>query len=256
MDGSRVSQSDAYQVRAVAFLDILGFSRLVAEADDPGLRAAILEAVRVMRDTLAPNEASDFRFTQFSDCTVLSARLDAYGCNLVMTGAIMLAVNLLNRGLLLRGGIAVGNMIHTSEVMFGPGFLAAFGKDTHGAMPRIAIDASLVDEIAGWPNDFGLESLIWRDPYDLSPMLHTLHDYETYDAVRRPGGLVLEGNAAMLAEMIASQCYSSEHVPPVVAKWIWMERYWNESVSALGILSKTDAFAAKIQRQAQAASTR
>lgn len=176
-----------------------------------------------MRDTLAPNEASDFRFTQFSDCTVLSARLDAYGCNLVMTGAIMLAVKLLNRGLLLRGGIAVGNMIHTSEVMTGPGFLAAFSKAAQGAMPRIAIDASLVDEIVGWPNDFGLESLMRRDPYDLSPILHTLHDYEIYDAVPRPGGLVLEGDAAMLAGMITSQCYSCENVPPVVAKWIWVE---------------------------------
>lgn len=251
-----MSQSDAYQNRVVAFLDILGFSRLVAEADDPGLRAAILGAVRVMRDTLAPNEVSDFRFTQFSDCTVLSARLDTYGCNLVMTGAIMLAVNLLNRGLLLRGGIAVGNMIHTSEVMFGPGFLAAFGKDAQGAMPRIAVDDSLVDEIASWPNDFGLESLIRRDPYDLRSILHILHDYEIYDAVPRPGGLALEGNAAMLAEMIASQCYSCEHAAPVVAKWIWMERYWNESVSANGILSKTDEFAAKIKGQIHAADAR
>ncbi|HEY8604809.1 hypothetical protein [Tsuneonella suprasediminis] len=243
-----MSQPDAYQARVVAFLDILGFSRLVADADDPGLRAAILQAVHIMRDTLAPNEASDFRFTQFSDCTVLSARLDSYGCNLVMTGAIMLAVNLLNRGLLLRGGIAIGNMIHTAEVMFGPGFLAAFGKDARGAMPRIAIDTSLVEKIASWPNDFGLESLIRRDPYDLSLMLHTLHDFEIYDAVPRPGGQVLEENSAMLAKMIASQCYSCEHLPPIVAKWIWMERYWNESVSTLGILSTTDAFATKLQR--------
>lgn len=165
-----------------------------------------------MRDPLAPNEATDFRFIQFSDCTVLSARLDSYGCNLGITGAIMLAVGLLNRGLLLRGGIAVGNMIHTAEVMFDPGFLAAFGKDERGAMPMISVPCCT--------------------PCTISKSTMRCCDWVARFSMRM---------------QIAGQCYGGSHAPSVVAKWIWMERYWNEPVYALGILSKADAFAAKLQ---------
>ncbi|MEJ5977587.1 hypothetical protein WG901_13135 [Novosphingobium sp. PS1R-30] len=238
-----------YQRRFVAFLDILGFSRLVQQADDPDLRDSIVGAIETMRESLAPNEASDFRVTQFSDCTVLSAALSEYGCSLVMTGSIILATNLLNHGMLLRGGLAVGNMVHTDEVMFGPGFLVAHAQDKSGGTPKIAVDQSLVDEIAGWPNDSGLETLIRTDPYDLSPMLHTLAEFESYDAVPRVGHPVRDDDAARLAELIANECYGRGHPPAVTAKWIWMERYWNDSVRPKGILATTDNVAVRLGRE-------
>lgn len=238
-----------YERRVVAFFDILGFSKLVEMADDPKWRTAIEGVLQTLRSTLAPNEAHSLRLTQFSDCIVVSAPVEPYGVNLVMHGATLLAGNLLDHMVLLRGGIAVGNLIHTDDVLFGPGLLRAYGKDTSGGPPRIAIDQSLKEEIAGWHNDFGLEALMRTDPYDLTIMLHTLHSYEIYTTEPQVGKVVLDRAAAHLAEQIAWQCYRANHQPPVRAKWLWLERYWNEAVSTNGILSTTSEFAAKFRTE-------
>lgn len=236
-----------YECRVVAFLDILGFSRLVEMADDPKWRTAIEGVLQTLRSTLAPNEAHSLRLTQFSDCIVISAPVEPYGVNLVMHGATILASNLLNHMVLLRGGIAVGNLIHTNDVLFGPGLLRAYGKDISGGPPRISIDQTLEDEVAGWHNDFGLEALMRTDPYDLTTMLHTLHSYEIYTPEPEVGKVVLDRAAVHLAEQIASQCYRMNHPPAVRAKWLWLERYWNEAVSTNGILSATSEFAARFR---------
>lgn len=239
--------SGEYQKRVVAFLDILGFSQLVENADDPEWRAAIEGVLKTMRETLAPNQASDFRLSQFSDCIVISAPIEPYSVNLVMTGSLILANNLLQRMVLLRGGIAVGNLIHTDDVMFGPGMLAAYRSDTAGGPPRISIDKTLKDEIASWENDFGLEALMRTDPYDLTFALHTLHDYQHYTPEPQVGKVVLEEVAVRLAEQIAWQCYAADHSPPVRAKWLWMERYWNEIVGVQGVLPPTTHYASKFR---------
>lgn len=236
-------QSGQYQRRAVAFLDILGFSQLVENADDPAWRAAIEGVLETMRDTLAPNQASNFRLSQFSDCIVLSAPTQPYGINLVMTGATTLADNLLQRAVLLRGGIAVGNLIHTDDVMFGPGLLTAYRSDIRGGPPRISIDETLQQEIASWHNDLGLEALMRTDPFDLTSTLHTLHDYQVYTPEPKIGKVVLDEVGAKTAKLIAWQCHAAGHAPPVRAKWLWMERYWNDAVAVENVLPPTTFYA-------------
>jgi hypothetical protein len=238
--------SGEYQRRVVAFLDILGFSRLVENADSPEWRIAIEGVLKTMRETLAPNQASDFRLSQFSDCIVISAPIEPYSVNLVMTGSLILADNLLQRMVLLRGGIAVGNLIHTDDVMFGPGMLTAYRSDTPGGPPRISIDETLKNEIASWHNDFGLEALMRTDPYDLTLALHTLHDYQLYTPEPQIGKVVLDEAAARLAKQLAWQCYGAGHRPSVRAKWLWMERYWNETVRIKNVLPPTTHYASEL----------
>ena len=233
-----------YERRVVAFLDILGFSSLVQMADDLKWRTAIEGVLKTLRSTLTANEAHSLRLTQFSDCIVISAPVEHYGVTLVMDGAKILATNLLNHMVLLRGGIAIGNLIHTDDVLFGPGLLRAYDKDTSGTPPRISIDQTVKDEIASWHNDFGLEALMRTDPYDLTTMLHTLHSYEVYTPEPAEGKVVLDRAAVHLAEQIAWQCYRVDHPPSVRAKWLWLERYWNDAVGKNGILSSTAEFAA------------
>lgn len=242
---------EQYQRRVVAFLDILGFSRLVERADNPEWRSAIEDVLKVLRGTLAPNAAFDLRLSQFSDCIVISAPIEPYSVQLVMTGSIMLANNLLQQMVLLRGGIAVGNLIHTDDVMFGPGMLTAYRSDTPGGPPRISIDETLSSEIASWHNDFGLEALMRPDPYDLTLALHTLHDYQFYTPEPQIGKVVLDETAARLAKQIAWQCYGAGHSPSVRAKWLWMERYWNETVGANKVLSPTTHYASEFQAAAK-----
>lgn len=237
--------AEHYQRRAVAFLDILGFSQLVERADELEWRNAIESVLKTLRGTLAPNAAFDLRLSQFSDCIVISAPVEPYSVQLVMTGSIMLANNLLQHMVLLRGGIAIGNLIHTDDVMFGPGMLTAYRSDASGGPPRISIDETLSSEIASWHNDFGLEALMRTDSYDLTLALHTLHDYHVYTPEPGAGKVVLDEAAAKLSKQIAWQCYGAGHSAPVRAKWLWMERYWNEVVGANNVLPSTTHFASE-----------
>jgi hypothetical protein len=230
-----------YQRRVVAFLDILGFSALVERADEPEMRSAIEGVVRTMRQTLAPNELQDFRLSQFSDCVVLSAPGSAAGIHTVLSGAMILADNLLHRAVLLRGGVTIGNLIHNDDVMFGPALLVAHNMDASGAPPRVGIDDALAGQIAEWNTEFPMAGMLRTDPYDLTPMLRTLYKYEAYTKARRRGMEVLDENAAYLASMIVQQCHHAGHEPRVRAKWLWMERYWNEAVSKHRILPRTDS---------------
>lgn len=239
--------SGQYQRRVIAFLDILGFSQLVEQADHPEWRSGIEGVLKTLSGTLAPNETFDLRLSQFSDCIVISAPVEPYCVNLVMTGSIVLANNLLQQSVLLRGGIAVGNLIHTDDVMFGPGILTAYSKDISGGPPRISIDQTLSSEVASWHNDFGLEALMRTDPYDLTLALHTLHDYQVYTPEPKVGKVVLDEVAKKLAKQIAWQCYDAGHIPPVRAKWLWMERYWNEAVGVNKVLSSTAQYATEFQ---------
>jgi hypothetical protein len=63
-----------YREKYVVFLDLLGFSALVNKVSGDVLeRHRVVEALKLVRDTLTQDPKIDFRFTYFSDCIVLSA---------------------------------------------------------------------------------------------------------------------------------------------------------------------------------------
>jgi hypothetical protein len=235
------ADQDSYHLRVVAFADILGFSAMVKRADDQFWRDAIERVVAMMRDTVKPSKMlADQRVTQFSDCVVISANA-AYESSLVLVtvGMVTLADALLQQGVLIRGGIAVGNLVHTDERLFGEGLLLAYRKDESGSPPRIAVDPSVEPFINAAPH-FPVERLFIEDSYDLTTMLDTLYRYRTY----HPGELSdsserLENVAEKIIPTIVQNCWNIEHPPSVRAKWRWMARYWDQAVSELGVLPET-----------------
>ncbi len=228
-----------YRDRYVAFLDILGFSELTEKADGhPNWRAYLRECIHALGRTLpAEVELSGFRFVQFSDAIVLSADRNFAGLAAVIDGCTSLFTNMLNRGILLRGGIAAGNFHHDNSMMFGPALIRAHAHDRRGAPPHIALDPAIIEDMK--PSLFSPSALqcVTYDPWDLSPMLHTLKQYEDYDGVPAVGKMVLEGNSVALAQGINFHAHNMSHPPAVRAKWRWMEDYWNRSVLTRGILA-------------------
>ena len=226
-----------YRRKYVAFLDVLGFSALVRAGDsDPAIRQLIHGIVAILRETLARNPRTGFQFTQFSDCIVISANCNLLGLYAVFSGCRMLATNLLSHGILLRGGIAMGNMIHTDSELFGMGLVAAHGFDQSGGVPRIALDQELIAEVASYGADLGFEEQVRNDPVDQTAMLHTLLEFEDYDPTRVAGKVVLDGIAARIARQISHCASNPELGPSVTAKWKWFRDYWNRSVDPRNIL--------------------
>ena len=226
-----------YELRVVAFLDVLGFSELVTQADDDDTkRELILLIIRTLRGTLAKYPKVGLQFTQFSDSIVVSAHLNLYGMHAVFAACRMLAVNLIQHGVLLRGGIAVGNLTHTDDVLFGTGLLAAYRCDTTSAPPRIAIHASMKEAVEDYAAELSLEEQIELDHLDLTPMLDTLIEFSRYDRSATPGSVVWDGPARAIVGHIDRHACDLALKPAVRAKWRWMRDYWNRSVARKGIL--------------------
>jgi hypothetical protein len=221
-----MAEPDIYSERYVAFLDVLGFSQLVREADTDGKKRGLIRSIiRSLRETFEEVPTSTgFRFTQFSDCIVISADRSEDGLIAVATGCVGLAGGMMAEGILLRGGLAVGNLLHTGDALFGTGLLKAYKNDATGSPPRIALcEQTYQDAIK-----YDLESLTRRDMLDLSPMLHTLWEYETHDP-NRPDHLAIGAEARLVANHISKNAHNMDLPAAVRAKWRWLMLYWNAS---------------------------
>lgn len=234
------TSSDAdYLDRYVAFLDILGFSDLTEKADEhPDWRQYLRSIIDQLHNTLPRQvEQTGFRFVQFSDCIVMSADRSPDGLWAIFSGAKMLVTNMLHRGILLRGGIAAGRFFHDDRVMFGPALVRAHTFDKPGAPPHIGIDPAIPSDLLDTAYNPGFFSFISWDPWDLTPILHTLYDYEHYDPTPVSGKIVLDGPAKTVAEMLTRFAGDMRTPPGVRSKWRWMQDYWNRTVAVKGILA-------------------
>lgn len=228
----RGGRGSSFSEQYVAFLDILGFSELVRQADeDLYARDTIRQCIATLHGTMKIYPESELKFTQFSDCIVLSAPRNENGMLWIFDGCIRLTVALLKRGVLVRGGVAIGNLQHTKDLLFGTGLLRAYAFDRAGGPPRIVVDPAVVKD----GHETTLLTVKWsaavrEDDFDLSPIVHTLLYAETFTP-GSPGGFLRKGEAERIAETIAANAHDRTKPADVRSKWRWMRAYWNSIVS-------------------------
>jgi hypothetical protein len=128
-------RDSAYERKVVAFYDLLGWRKEIENAGtDPkkigALRRLILQHSRMLR---LPVE-SPVNVSTFSDNIVISTvphkEITPYFLREMATIQLMTA----SMGFLLRGGIAVGDIMHDEEVVFGPALNRAYElekQDSH-----------------------------------------------------------------------------------------------------------------------------
>lgn len=230
-----------YGQRYVALLDVLGFSALVEQADQQlVLRDFIRETIRSIRTAIpADIDHSGFRSAQFSDTIVLSARRDPAGLLTIFSGCTILSDKLLERSLLMRGGIAAGPFQHDSDLMFGPALLLAHRHDRPGGPPHIALDETVLRDMNTVLAELPFARFRAADPWDLSPMLHTLRKFSDYRGPSGPRDQRLEKVAIEHAALIARRAEDMRRPAAVRAKWRWLQDYWNRSVDERSHLARS-----------------
>jgi hypothetical protein len=111
-----------YEERAVLFLDFLGFRKTInSTLVDPSRIAEVVWAINRLRSIARQKEFfKSQQVTQFSDCVVVSYRCDEPSAAFDLITEIGFAViDLVARGFLVRGGVAIGKLIHTDDYIFG-----------------------------------------------------------------------------------------------------------------------------------------
>lgn len=232
----------SYGDRVVGFVDILGFSDLVRRAhSDPPLRAQIVEALGQVRMVSSPNNGeTDLRTQSFSDSLILSAVDTPAGLWHVLLSIDSLAWNLLQLGVLIRGGVTIGGVQHEPEIVFGVGVSDAYRlESTIAKMPRIVLGARAFDAA----ERYALEHEVWatyrnarllrdRDGVWFLNYLTELgcfnrQDPNNPDMLRHP--LCERGRS--IQHIIQSKLDRTLDQPDVYAKVEWFARYWNAEVA-------------------------
>lgn len=139
-----------YKNKIVCFIDILGFGDMVSKeyVNNPERIHAILSKIRTaITDWGQVPVASsiDIQITQFSDSLVFSF-LPTQHYFMSLNFFKELAIQLIQEGVVFRGGITYGKIFHDREFVFGPAMNEAYRLENKVAVsPRIIIDRLALD---------------------------------------------------------------------------------------------------------------
>jgi hypothetical protein len=145
-----------YEDRVVCFLDILGFRSHVADTikpdgaeakDKTDLLIKAFDGIRNILDIDRPEKREGQEVTQFSDSVVISFRAnEESGVFYALLNIMWVQLNLVFKGILCRGAVARGKLVHTPKVLFGPGLVDAYVLESKAAIyPRVILDQSIID---------------------------------------------------------------------------------------------------------------
>ncbi len=231
----------AFEDRAVAVIDVLGFKSLVTDTanGDPKshrrLQAVVdlLESAVPRFDAAVGNRVPAHlipRHLAISDTIILSAPLRCQeqqwysGLDAVIMRCIQLTHVFLDEGILLRGGIEAGKAWHAPKNIVGPAYQDAYRLETEACMPRVVLGKTAESHFNQGLST-GSRMCIRRDG---SLMVNGLHDYYI-EGKSQLGGV--EARYDKYSDII-SNVLSSETGACEKAKWHWLNAYLEDERKA------------------------
>jgi hypothetical protein len=241
-------QSSDYPERAVAFMDILGFAQLIGRiGSEPALHRKVKHALtwfeRMRVSSLKPNTAQTaLEVAVFSDSVVISA--EVHELHSILWSILHLQAEFLGIGVLLRGGIAKGRLIHSGNLIYGEGMLRAYElESTVAVYPRVIVEDKLVTDLADTYRSTFLrqdsDSMWFLDPFSIGiggvDAEALLEDgYDPHEEALKKLGSEIERQIATTTQMAHR------------VKWTWlkrqhelaMEQFRREGQSKFGLFMK------------------
>ncbi|RYG87978.1 MAG: hypothetical protein EON59_05810 [Alphaproteobacteria bacterium] len=227
-----------YRQQVVTFLDIMGFRNIVGTAS--------ADEISVMLDhtlaSAAPPSAADEIGTSvisFSD-SIIRAR----PCGKDLAAALFHEVaelaraqwSLMNKGILVRGGVTAGEVLVQSGRAFGPAFIKAYDLESSWAKgPRILIDPTIITSLRD-------QARVKEAGSDVIARARALlaHDsdglwFVDYVRIALEFATTADHRAAMLAhrDEIIRVANTLKPSSAVLPKYLWLIRYYNESARKL-----------------------
>ena len=225
-----------YEERIVAFVDILGFSNMISQSEkDVETYEKINRALKTIQNVKKDSENTSAKVTTFSDNIVISYPANGKDSLFyILIDLIHLQLELLQQGVLVRGGIAKGKVRHTKEMVFGPAMVTAYELESKYAVyPRIIVEKQTVDwekenyrkQIYGADYDIlELESLIKRDEYNDIYYIDILKQRQELDYFEDYISLLYNLRKIIIDGL-------SIHKKEVKMKYIWLKNYFNDVVT-------------------------
>lgn len=247
-----------YENRLVAFIDILGFKDIVKQSEDDPTKIKLLHSILRYLKNWEVSEKWDLRLveieedaqkrgvekfditgktnsTSFSDSIVVSVKIDnninemasTLIVNLAYIGAI-----LIEKGILFRGGLTIGNIIHNDNgTVFGQGLIDAYKLESNNAKyPRIILSDKLIKKL-----NYPLNTKHNRYPYhqyvvrfkDGCVGFHQMVYYQVMESWTEMTVDKLTISLEKIRKIIIEGLDSSFEKPDVFEKYLWLKEQYN-----------------------------
>ncbi|MEY2115409.1 MULTISPECIES: hypothetical protein [Rhodanobacter] len=225
-----------FEERAVAFVDVLGFGKIVESAVvDIAIHQQLQDLICLLEGTVpALDELVSRKVPRrlfpshmyVSDCIILSAPITDFehefpsydGLAAVTMRAIQLSHRFATEGYLLRGGIDVGKVWHTPSNIVGEAYQNAYKLETTTKLPRIELTAAAAKR---WHTYSARRAGRMCIEYDGVLMVNGLHEY--YAGLET--GRDVATAYSEYAVTAAYKAKDSSLGPCAQAKWKWFKDF-------------------------------
>lgn len=238
-----------YRPVIITFVDILGFKSLVNKCSFEDISAKLKTVLHFSGfNGKEDGEGFEPRIIQFSDSIIRIRPLDSktnsefpYGLAFFeFLDLVHMQGELINQGICLRGGVAIGDVHFEGNMIFGPGFVRAYELESiYATYPRIVVDPKIIEAISA---DKRLVSShnSWED--EVSSIRRSLRREDdgvySIDYLRSFLGEIDEPEDCPVflerhKKLILSNSKAFGELNPVSAKYLWMAHYHNAVVGEL-----------------------
>lgn len=218
-----------FEERAVGFVDVLGFKKLVEDAASGNEALEKLSSLIQLLEGVVPkldatvNESVPSHLIPkhncISDCIILSApisdddMISFNGLEIIIMRVIQLTHFFLDAGYLIRGGISVGKVWHTNSNIVGPAYQEAYLLEKYGDEPMVVLSET-AKKVPRWGSRICLET-------NGKVFVNGLHDFYI------PGNTAHGAIEAAYSryEELANNVLHSEASEKVKKKWSWFKDY-------------------------------
>jgi len=229
-----------YSKHVVTFLDIMGFREIVARQDVHAITRT-LNLIQQKAAAAAAASAEATKIISFSDSIIRArpASEDPVTALLFEVGELATAQwDLMGSGILVRGGITIGDVLVAPGRAFGPAFVRAYELEASWARsPRVVFDPAAVSQVrdqAKLGNYAARRKLILavRKNLKLDQDGIWFIDYIA-NAYRRLESSEHRRKMMKHREIIIASANELQPHSPVIAKYLWLIHYFNVSAKSL-----------------------
>ncbi|MDR0228065.1 MAG: hypothetical protein LBI72_03260 [Flavobacteriaceae bacterium] len=241
-----------YEDRLTLYIDLLGFKQILNETEHKiegdyvdneekikALQEAYLKIYASLDTATIKDKATNKKVTIFSDSIVVSMKPKRPNhLDYLLNSIRKMIIDLANIGILCRGAITYGKLIHTDLYVFGPALVEAYLLESKSAnYPRIILEYSILIKLTDLNDRINLrktylkkdlDGLYYLDYFDL------FSETEEFDKVFNDDNLALEylKNIKQLISDSLKKYNRYSHVD-IRVKYVWMKEKINTTISAM-----------------------
>lgn len=250
-----------YENRLIAFIDILGFKEIVHSSERDSSKIDFLHSVLNYLKSWEVSEKWNLQLveieedaqkkgvenfdirgktnsTSFSDSIVVSVKVDNNVNEMASTLIVNLAyigAILFEKGILFRGGLTIGNLIHNENgTVFGQGLIEAYQLESKNAIfPRIILSDKLIQQL-----NYPLETKHNRYPYhqylerftDGCVGFHQMIYFQVIESWTEMTDEKLKESLGKIRKIIVQGLDTSFENPRVYEKYKWLKEQYNKLI--------------------------